>query len=330
MRFHLLSLRACVAALALVLLLVGTVDAVAQQPSSVNPTASAVSEAQLFQQLNPTVTGRITIPDAKAGILIQPAGRDWRSFHQVTQIWVGALAILGMAGGIGLFYAMRGRIPVGAGLSGKRILRFNGFERFVHWLTAGCFIVLALTGLNITFGKSVLLPVIGAEAFASLSQLGKYAHNFLAFPFMLGLVFMFVVWVKDNIPTAIDIAWFKAGGGLVGKGHPPAKKFNGGQKLIFWSVILGGVALSVTGVILLFPFTGTTIADMQLSQMVHGIVSLILIAVMIAHIYIGSVGMEGAFDAMGTGEVDLNWAKEHHSLWVAEENAKGARAQPAE
>jgi formate dehydrogenase subunit gamma len=163
--------------------------------------------------------------------------------------------------------------------------------------------------------------------------MGKFAHNFLAFPFMLGLVFMFLVWVKDNVPNAIDVAWFKAGGGLIGSAHPPAKKFNGGQKLIFWSVILGGAVLSFTGVILIFPFFwGTTIGDVQLAQIVHAVVSALLTAVMLAHVYIGSVGMQGAFDAMGSGEVDVNWAKEHHSLWVEEAKAKGnlPHAVPAE
>jgi formate dehydrogenase subunit gamma len=320
-----------VALLCLTLVLIAAVPVVAQQPASINPTASAVTEEQLLRQLNPTVAGRITIPDEKAGILIQPAGRDWRSFHQVTQAWIGAIAILGMGSVIAVFYFVRGRIRIGAGPSGTRILRFNSFERFVHWMTAGCFIILGITGLNITFGKTLILPILGYDAFAFISQMGKYAHNFLAFPFMLGVVLMLVIWVKDNIPTSADLAWFKAGGGLVGSAHPPAKKFNGGQKLIFWSVIIGGVALSVSGVILLFPFAGTTIADMQLAQMVHGAVSLVLVGVMIAHIYIGSVGMEGAFDAMSSGEVDLNWAKEHHSLWVAEVGAKGGRAaQPAE
>jgi formate dehydrogenase subunit gamma len=318
-------------ALCISLICVAVPPAGAQQPTSINPTASSVKEEQLLRQLNPTVAGRITIPDGKAAVLIQPAGQDWRSFHQTTQAWIGAITILGMGGVILAFYFVRGRIPIGAGPSGKFILRFNGFERFVHWLTAGCFIVLALTGLNISFGKTLVMPLLGAEAFAFISQMGKFAHNFLAVPFMLGLVFMFLVWVKDNVPNAIDVAWFKAGGGLIGSAHPPAKKFNGGQKLIFWSVILGGAALSVSGVLLLFPFTGTTIADMQLAQMVHAAVSLVLVGIMIAHIYIGSVGMEGAFDAMGSGQVDLNWAKEHHSLWAAEQGAKGGRsAQPAE
>jgi formate dehydrogenase subunit gamma len=293
----------------------------AQQPGAVNPTASAASEEQLLRQLQ-SVEGRITIPDARAGVLIQPAGRDWRLFHESTLPWIGGVAILGILVLVFGFYAVRGRIRIEAGPSGRRIERFNGFERFVHWLTAGCFVILALTGLNITFGKWLLLPWMGPEAFTALSQWGKYAHNYLAFPFMLGLLFTLVVWIKENLPDRSDLVWLREGGGILGKGHPPAKKFNAGQKVIYWSVIVGGIVLSVSGLLLLFPFSGTTVGEMQLSQMVHAIAGVVLIAIMIAHIYIGTLGMEGAFDAMGTGQVDLNWAKEHHSLWVAEAQSR--------
>jgi formate dehydrogenase subunit gamma len=132
------------------------------------------------------------------------------------------------------------------------------------------------------------------------------------------------LWIKDNIPSGRDIAWFKAGGGLIGDQHPPSGRFNGGQKLIFWSVILGGAALTISGLMLLFPFQWTDLEGLQLSNIVHGVVGMLMIAVMLAHIYIGSVGMEGAFDAMGSGEVDVNWAKEHHSLWAEEELKKRA------
>lgn len=330
-----MSRRSLLAAVALCLgLAVAAPVPAQQQPTSVNPTASSVQEQQLFRELNPTVTGRISIPDQRAGVLIQPAGRDWRNFRQGTLLWIGALAILGMGAVLAAFYAWRGRIRIESGPAGVRILRFNGFERFMHWLTASCFLVLALSGLNITFGRHLLLPLIGADAFAALSQAGKYAHNFLAFPFMLGLALMLVIWIRDTIPGALDIAWLKAGGGLIGKGHPPARRFNAGQKMVFWSVILGGTALSGSGMLLLFPFSATDIAGMQLAQIVHGVVSVLLVAVIIAHIYIGTMGMEGAFDAMGSGEVDLNWAKEHHALWVAEKQGEappaGRRAQPAE
>jgi len=316
------SFKGMLAAVALVVTLGIAAPAQAQQSiQGVNPTAQAVKEEQLLRQLD-AVSGRVSIPDQKSGLLIQPQGREWRQFHNTTMFWVGVVSVLGMIGLLAVFYMTRGKIMIEGGFSGRTILRFNVLERFVHWLTAGCFIILALSGLNVTFGKSVLLPLMGHEAFTALSVWAKYAHNFLAFPFMAGILFMFAVWVKDNIPEGADIAWLKAGGGLIGHEHPPAKKFNGGQKLIFWSVIIGGVALSISGVLLLFPFFATTIWNMQLAQIVHGLVGVLLIAVMLAHAYIGSIGMQGAFDAMGSGEVDLNWAKEHHSLWVQEEEAK--------
>jgi formate dehydrogenase subunit gamma len=305
----------------------------AQQPTSVNPTASSVKEDQLLQQLR-IISGRGTIPDTKSYNLEQPAGRDWRQFHQVTLRWIGGVAILGMLAILIVFYAVRGVIRISRGRSGRTITRFNSFERFVHWLTAGSFIVLALSGLNITFGKAVLLPLMSPEAFTALSQWGKYAHNYLSFAFTIGLILIFFIWIKDNIPSGIDAQWLREGGGLVGDRHPPARRFNAGQKIIYWVVVLAGAAVAISGYILMFPFYGDlTISGMQTAQIVHGVIAVLLIAVMLAHIYIGTIGMEGAFEAMGSGEVDLNWAKEHHSLWVEEEmqgGAAGARVSPAE
>jgi formate dehydrogenase subunit gamma len=300
------SARSALAAILFVLVVALAGPASAQQPASVNPTASAVSEEQLLNALKPgtAISGRVSIPDANSASLIKPAGRTWQEFNQGTLQWIGGISILGMLALLVVFYLGRGKIRIDAGPSGRTITRFNTFERFVHWLTAGSFIVLALSGLNITFGKTLLMPVIGADAFAALSQLVKYVHNFLAFPFMLGVALMFLIWVKDNIPTGTDVAWFAAGGGLLSKG---------------W--------------FLLFPFTaGHTVADQHFYTEIHGIVSMLLIAAMLAHAYIGSIGMEGAFEAMGSGEVDLNWAKEHHSLWVEEELARGVSpaAVPAE
>jgi formate dehydrogenase subunit gamma len=297
------------------------------QPASVNPRALSVQEQQLMQQLR-EIDGRTSIPDPQSQRLIQPAGKDWRDFHQGTMLMVGAGSVLGFAALLLVFYLVRGKIRISAGKSGRTIQRFNGFERFVHWLTASTFIVLAISGLNITFGKQLLLPLIGPEAFTSFSYAMKYAHNFLAFPFMLGVLLMLVIWIADNIPTGTDVKWFAAGGGLIGREHPPSRRFNGGQKLIFWTVVLGGIALSISGLLLLFPFAYTDMAGMQLANIVHGLVGLVMIGVILAHIYIGSVGMEGAFDAMGSGQVDLNWAKEHHSLWVEEQLAKGRGAAP--
>lgn len=307
----------------------------AQQPSQVNPTAQAVKEEQLLQQLQ-RVQGRISIPDAKAGTLIQPAGQDWRAFHQQTLHWIGGIAIIGMLALLIIFYAVRGMVKISAGRSGRTITRFNGFERFIHWLTAATFVVLALSGLNITFGKNLILPLMSPEAFTALSQWGKYLHNYLSFAFTVGLFFIFVIWIKDNIPSGVDVEWLKQGGGIVGNRHPAARRFNAGQKIIYWVVVLAGAAIAITGYIMMFPFYGgITIEGMQLATLIHGIVGVLLIAVILAHIYIGTIGMEGAFEAMGTGEVDLNWAKEHHRLWVEEEMSGGtagarARATPAE
>jgi len=222
-----------------------------------------------------------------------------------------------------LFYLIRGMVRLASGRSGRVIVRFNAFERFVHWMTATCFIILGISGLNITFGKPLLLPLIGPEAFTTWSLWAKYAHNYLSFPFTLGVVLIFLMWIAGNFPTRVDVNWLREGGGMVGHKHPAADRFNAGQKMVYWIVVLGGAAIAASGYVLMFPFYGTNVAQMQLAEIVHGVVAVLFVAAMLGHIYIGTIGMEGAFDAMGTGEVDLNWAKEHHSLWVEEEQAKG-------
>jgi formate dehydrogenase subunit gamma len=303
----------------------------------VNPTASSVNEDQLLQQLR-RIDGRCTLPDQKACTIEQPAGRDWRQFHQVTLPWIGAIAILGMLALLVVFYLIRGMVRIESGRSGRTLVRFSSFERLVHWMTATCFIILAISGLNLTFGKQLLLPLIGPEAFTTWSLWGKYAHNYLSFPFTLGVVLVFLMWIAWNFPSKVDVEWLKEGGGLVGHKHPPAYRFNAGQKMIYWIVVLGGGAVAVTGYLLMFPFYGTDIAGMQLAQVVHGVVAVLFVAAMLAHIYIGTIGMEGAFEAMWDGTVDQNWAKEHHSLWAETEAAKGhvtapppeGKMQPAE
>jgi formate dehydrogenase subunit gamma len=307
---------------------------------SFKPTAEAVQEDKLLNALKEgdKITGRITIPDQMASSLIQPAGRDWRDFQRHKLPIVGGIAIIGMFVLLAIFLAIRGRIRVEHGFSGIKLLRFASFERFTHWLTATCFIILALSGLNISFGRVLILPLFGAEAFSTLTAWGKFAHNYLAFPFMLGLVIMFLIWIKDNIPNRLDVLWIKEGGGLLKNGkHPPARRFNAGQKGIFWIVIIGGALMSLSGWFLLFPYLPANVTALQFWTVIHAVIAMLFVAAMLAHIYIGTVGMEGAFDAMGTGEVDLNWAKEHHSLWVEEEKAKGhapsgtaPRAIPAE
>lgn len=316
--------RYIVGAMALMLIVALAAPAGAQQrnpDNSVNPTASSVREDQLLQELQ-RVQGRVSIPDQRSGTLIQPAGRSWREFHQVTLPWIGAIAILGMLAVLVIFYLMRGMVKIEAGRSGRTIVRFNAVERAIHWMTATCFIILALSGLNITFGKGLLLPVIGANAFTGWSEAAKYAHNFLSFPFTIGVVMILLMWIGGNIPNKVDANWIKRGGGIVGGDHPPAYRFNAGQKMIYWIVVLGGGAAAVSGYVLMFPFYTTDIAGMQLAQVVHATVGVLFVAAMLAHIYIGTIGMEGAFEAMGEGTVDVNWAKQHHALWLEEEQAR--------
>ncbi len=295
------------------------------QSPSMRPEAGLMSnDAELLRALAPT-RGQVTIPDQKLATLIQPAGRDWRAAVKGPIRVVGSWLLLGMCCLLIAFYLLRGKIMIDSGISGRTVERFNSFERFVHWMTAGAFVVLAITGLNITYGRYLLLPLLGPDAFTAISVAFKYLHNYLAFGFMLGVVLMFVLWVRHNIPSKVDLQWIAVGGGLFSKGvHPPAEKFNAGQKIIFWSVITGGVALSVSGVWLLFPFFLGDVSSMQLMQIIHAVVSLVLTAIVIAHIYIGSLGMEQAFDAMGTGQVDENWAKEHHGLWLAKLKGQAA------
>jgi formate dehydrogenase subunit gamma len=305
----------------------------AQQPTSVNPNGSAVKEQQLLDQLK-TIKGLGTIPDTKSYVLEHPAGRDWREFHTVTLKWIGGISVLGMIALLAIFYLWRGSMKVRSGFSGVKILRFKMFERFTHWLTAVTFIILGITGLNITFGRTMLLPWMGPETFSTWSEWAKYSHNYLSFAFTIGVVLMFLMWVGENFPTAADAEWVKQGGGMFDKddkSHPPAYKFNAGQKILYWLVILASVAMVISGFMLMFPFYGgLTVGNMELAAIFHGVVGVLFVALILAHIYLGTLGMEGAFEAMSDGNVDLNWAKEHHSLWVEEEMGSGrARARGA-
>lgn len=319
------------------------------------------SDTELWRAVRGGVRGSVSIPNKQAGQMIQSGGDSWRAWRNGPITVIGGSALLVMIGVIALFFLVRGRIRIDAGPSGKTIERFNGLERFTHWLTAVCFIILALTGINLLYGRHVLLPVLGPDVFATITQAGKYVHNYLAFGFMVGIALMFVLWVRHNLPSKYDIKWLALGGGILVKGaHPPSKKFNAGQKFIFWSVTLGGLSISLSGISLLFPFEFSMFAtsfaalnvfgfglptdlgpmeEMHYAQMWHAWVSLGLIAIVVGHIYIGSLGMEGAFDAMGTGHVDENWAREHHSIWVAEVKGEPIpgpddhgppKAQPAE
>ena len=286
------------------------------------------------------VQGNVSIPDKKAGVLVQSSGDDFRLFHDdglkpIAAYYLGAMVLI-----LILFYAIRGKITIESGSSGRTVIRFSEIERIGHWLMASSFVLLAITGLNTLYGKTLLMPILGDSAFASLTYYTKISHNFIGFAFMAGLILTIVLWIRHNFPTKEDIQWMLAAGGLFSKhSHPPARKFNAGQKILFWAVSIGGISISFTGICLMIPFefapfSGTfailnaigfdlptnlsAVQEGQLSLLWHGVASLVLVGLIIAHIYIGSIGMEGAFDAISSGEVDENWAREHHSLWLEE------------
>jgi formate dehydrogenase subunit gamma len=298
------------------------------------------SDAEVWRYIRKGGSGDVSITDRKAAILVQSEGELWRSIRNGPLSLYGAWGVLGIVALLAVFFAIRGRIRIESGYSANWVRRFNGVERFAHWLTAMSFLILALTGLNMLYGRYVLKPLIGYAQFATVTAYGKYAHDFVSFAFMVGIALILIIWARDNLPNKHDWIWLAKGGGLFARGvHPPARKFNAGQKLFFWLVVITGVSLSVTGVCLLTPFafapfdatftalnliglelpTGLApMQEMQLAHVWHAILALVMIVVIIGHIYIGSIGMEGAYSAMGSGVVDENWAREHHPLWAAE------------
>src|SRR6202011_3932799 len=291
-------LRIMLGALAICTAVAVSAPARAQQPGEiVDPQARVVNEQTLLRE-TPRIEGDIDQLDPRARTLIQPAGRVWDHFHEVTLHWFGAIVILAAIVGLAATYFLLGRIRISEGRSGHKVPRFSAFERFVHWLTAVSFVVLGISGLNVTFGKLLLLPLIGPDAFSAFSQWAKYAHNFTSFPFMLGIVLIAVMWIRDNIPDKTDIEWFRQGGGFIASRHAPARRFNAGEKLVFWGALGAGAGVSVSGLLLVFPFYVTDILGMQIAQVVHSVIAILFVGLILAHIYIGTLGMEGAVEAM--------------------------------
>ncbi|HHZ66538.1 MAG TPA: formate dehydrogenase subunit gamma [Alphaproteobacteria bacterium] len=306
------------------------------------PSIGQDNNAEMWRAIRQGIQGKVSIPDKKAGVLVQSEGEEWRSIRNGPVSNYGVWLILGTIAVLALFFTARGRIRIENGRTGRTILRFASFERFIHWTVAVSFILLALTGLNLLYGRYVVKPWMGADTFAMVTLAGKFVHNYIGLLFILGLTIMFLIWIRQNVPTRIDLIWLAKGGGMFKRGvHPPARKFNAGQKIVFAAVIIGGALLSYSGLNLMFPFTlETTVQDMQQTQLLHAIGALALTAVIIAHIYIGTIGMEGAIDAMWSGRVEENWAREHHNLWFKEldtqtetqetTNDPNARGTPAE
>ncbi|WP_299841021.1 formate dehydrogenase subunit gamma [uncultured Paracoccus sp.] len=325
-------------------------------PSAANPEATvgalsiggAHNDAEIWSAIR---EGRAAIDTQVRGpataTLIQDAGMPWLTFRHGAMLQWGGWLLLGTLAALALFFLIRGRIRIEGHATGRLIERFAFIERFGHWLTAGSFILLAITGLLVLFGRVALIPLFGHQIYSPIATVSKWVHNNVSWAFMLGLVMIFVMWVAQNIPNMTDLRWLAKGGGLFSKGtHVHAWKFNAGQKMVFWSVIILGASISVSGLSLMFPFDfhlfshtfgfingmlGTSLPEtmapqheMQLAQTWHAIVAFLYIAIIFCHIYIGTIGMQGAFDAMGSGDVEVQWAREHHDLWYEEVTGRSA------
>lgn len=313
-------------------------------------TRGGVSRSDTYRSIRYNeVDANTQVRGPAADVLIQDGGMLWYKLREGPIITYGGGALLGFIVLLVVFYLIRGKIMIDGGPSGVTIQRFKAVERFGHWLLAGSFIALGLTGLITLMGRSFLIPIFGPDAFATLAAGSKWIHNNISWAFMLGLLMTFFMWVAHNIPNKLDWQWLKAGGGIFTNSHPSAKKFNAGQKIVFWTVMVLGFSVSLSGLSLLFPFQMPMFAEtfsvinsvfgtdfdtaltpheeMQYANIWHSIVAFVMMLAIIAHIYIGTVGMEGAYDAMGNGQVDVEWARQHHDLWVAEVEAKQGKGE---
>jgi formate dehydrogenase subunit gamma len=275
------------------------------------------------------VQGSSTLPEAEAGSLIQPfvqypgskltnAGEAWRQVRNQLIIPYGGALLLIVALAIALFFWRKGVLGGHVADTGRLIERFTYFERAAHWTNAIAFTLLALSGVVMAFGKFFILPVIGSTLFGWLTYALKTAHNFAGPLFAVSLVVVLVTFVRDNIPNNSDLTWLAKGGGLLGGAEVPSHRFNAGEKLIFWGgVFVLGLIVVASGLVMdkIVPGVTYTRGNMQVAHMVHAVSAVLMMAMFMGHIYLGTLGMKGAFQGMKTGYVDEAWAQEHHELW---------------
>jgi formate dehydrogenase subunit gamma len=276
------------------------------------------------------VRGTTQVKSTDAGVLINSSGQKWRQYRMEKLIPIAGIAIAVVLAAIVLFRIIRGKIPIPGGRSGIKILRFTTNQRYAHWTTATLFVILGLTGLVLLLGRMVLLPVFGPEVFSPIALGSKYVHNYLGPLFVIALTWLFVLFLRGNMPKpSIDLKWLMSGGGMFGK-HAHAECYNAGEKGWFWLATLGGLVVIVSGLVLDFPIFGQTRATMELYHIIHSISAVVLIVVSLGHIYMGTAAIEGTFEIMQTGYCDANWAKDHHDLWYEKVKDSAGASQPQE
>ena len=265
----------------------------------------------------------------ESSVLVQSEGEIWRQVRNGPITVYGGWLLVAVVLLLGAYFAIKGPIRLPEKPSGRLMPRFSAWDRIVHWSTAITFILLSVTGMITLFGKYVLLPVFGYALFSWIASLAKNLHNFLGPLFAVCTIIMFVTFVKDNLPKAYDWVWVRRFGGMLGEGHVPCGRFNAAEKVYFWlGVLLLGVVISVTGFILNFANFGQGRELMQISNVLHAVSAVLFITMALGHIYLGTIGVEGAYEAMRTGMTDEVWAKTHHQYWY-EEMKKGQQAKSA-
>ncbi len=285
-------------------------------PEAVDPTAGkgAIFDTEMWRRVRSGEAGKVTIPDPMAGQLVQSEGEAWRNLRNgMVSTW-GAWVLLGVIGVIALYYLIRGRMPIKGGRTGNVIPRFSLTERIVHWFAAGLWLILAITGLIILFGRYVLLPVIGPTAFSMIASASLQAHNLMGPIFIVSILLLFVTFIRGNFFQVADLWWLLKGGGFFG-GHASSHRYNFGEKTWYWWSVALGLVLSASGLAMLFPEYLDSRTYLQLANVAHAVAALGFIAFGIGHIYLATIGMDGALEGMTRGTVDENWAKEHHDLW---------------
>jgi len=316
-------------------LAVGAQSAPSAKPGSAEATQQQVdrgtsqpgNNAPVWRDVRSGQSNYTTAKGPEAGVLVLSSGDTWRRIRNGPITVYGGWLVVLVALAIGAFYVTRGPIKTGDKPTGKLIFRFSVVERWAHWTMAISFCVLAVTGLITLFGKHVLLPVIGYTLFSWLSLLGKNLHNFISPVFMASIVVFFVIYVKDNWPSKGDAHWIATGGGLFTGKHVASGRFNAGEKSWFWFGVVGlGIVSSISGLILLFPNFEQLRLTMQQAHVVHSISGILFLTLALGHIYVGTIGIEGSYQAMRTGYVDESWAKEHHEYWYEEAKKGGAQA----
>ncbi len=274
--------------------------------------------AQTWRKVREGVTGYSAVTGPEAGQLIESNGEVWRRIRNGPLATYGAWAMFATLAALALFYVVRGQVKLSLERTGNKLLRWTTFERFIHWYTALLFLLLTITGLSILYGRSALIPLLGHESFAVWASWAKIIHNYTGPLFMAGLFTMIVIWLKDNLPDKYDLAWIKAFGGLIGNKHPSAARMNAGEKAWFWILFWCGMLISMTGLVLDFPIIEQERFILQITHIIHLGCAILLIIGALGHIYIGTLGTEGALEGMISGEVDEAWAKQHHDRWLEE------------